>query len=377
MVKEFVFLSIAVFFAGLLIYANEPSKIPITTPDGLDLNSNTIDWLLSIGALRYGLSVAEIENILDQNKDNYCGIKVKVKPFDKDKDKCLKKKKILAHGKLFEGEYYYFEETPFVGKREKDIILAVENDKSSFALVRPKGSCYNQIIAYLPGDEQGMNELYSLALEQLQRENKHRKKTFKSDYIAEFEKERTSLAKWQTIEDNLYQFLQRPHTKEEIKEYCGTVLKDANRGKWLLKEYPYKLYRTETILDYLGCFKSEDFRPDTCISLIVDEFSAYMFLFLLPTYSHYDYDSERKLLDKEKIINYQISVFECFFKNGNMIGAIMKRHLTPFAEHMAFSALDMVFLTKSGMIFSSFCIENKRNHSLYGTFVTSYQFWKF
>ncbi|HNT17642.1 MAG TPA: hypothetical protein PKJ37_07090 [Acidobacteriota bacterium] len=354
-------------------YANSPSQSEPISSDGLSVSSNTIDWLLSVGVLRYGLGIADIEKLLEQNKENYCGIRIELKPIKQTEDACLKKKKVIAHGKAFEGEYYSFQENPAVGTVYKEILLAVKNGKSSFALVRPMGSCYNQIVTYLPGDDEGMSELCLLAMDQLQRENKHRKRTFKFDYIEEFKEEMTSLKKWKMIEDNLCQFLHDQHTKEEIKQYCAKVLGDINPQRWLLKECPYKLYPTETILDYLGCFK-KDFKPDTCLSLVVDELFAYKYLFV-PTDSQAD-DITRRQLAQEKDRNYQISVFECYYKDDKLLAVIMKRHPTPFAEGMAFSALDMVFLTRAGMIFSSFCIENKNNHSLYGTFDDSYIYWK-
>lgn len=342
--------------------------------------SDTWNWLLSIGALRYGLSVEKINSILEENKDNYCGKRVELVPINSKEDEGLKKKKIIFHGKIFEGEYYIFREvSSTLTSPEWVTLIGVENRKASFALLRPWNVWKKQIVVYLPEDKEGLEEFNSFATEYI-------KKTNKKNYEAilrSFERDKENLKKMGEIENKIYQFLQRPKTKTEVKEYVKQLFAQYNvKGEWMIEEYPYHYYPFMEMTDYIDCFKKKNFKPDSFIAVDAVANLSYEVFFNSKKYSYEVENSLRGNYIKRRYDDYHIGIFECYYKDEKPIGVLMRKSITNFPflpDEIYYGYLfwrGKKFQTTS-YIYFPICVEDFNTKTFYGTLGEGYYFWTY
>jgi hypothetical protein len=323
----------------------------LVSPEGRNVHPDTIRWLLSIGALQYGLSINEIQSILAANSDNYCGLKVKLAPFEKTSLPELSK--IKVHGMPFSGQYFAIEEWNG-DSRDIAMLLAFENNKTKFGIIRPTKNPEDLITLYLIDDRQGRDELMAIAAEQSKGSELYK----------------ANLARWLIIEDKLYDFLHQKHSKIEINTFFKETLKEGNSGQWVLKESSYKSENDFLGYKFLSCFK-RDFAPQAIVALYVSEASFYYCNFFTA------HPSSNVKFDESDII------LECYFNDDILAGVTMKRNLLriPLKEGMLFTTRRKGEFNDKGEPLVSLwgldiCIEDKKSHQLYATFPNTVMFWK-
>jgi len=62
-------------------------KPDIVSPEGRPVFTDAVEWLYSIGAMKYDISLSEIKGLLEKNKGNFCGIETKLLPIEIQKNR--------------------------------------------------------------------------------------------------------------------------------------------------------------------------------------------------------------------------------------------------------------------------------------------------
>lgn len=350
----------------------------LLSPDGQPVFADQLSWLYIIGAMKYDIEMDEFEKLLIENKNNFCGVEMKLLPCDLTKEPLLTK--IKFHGKLYEGLYYALEGWKD-GKKENYIRLAFQKEKLQFALIYYQGSMsVPPIVYFLPGDEESYKDIekrIKASFKKMESDiNKDRKKRGEI-FFAEglYNDHQLSLIRYLDMEKKIADYLHCPHTKEEIVAYCNGLLEGVNEKNYCFKEYEYgtndpSFVGYENSGEIFHCLKGTDFKADKTLLFYVRGRSESFLTLWHPMLT-------TRLSDK---LYPDDLVFEAYFRQSRLIGVAMRKILCPFPTDTSY--FGSLYWTKAatpegekvGMWKCDSCYEEKE--ATYGIKDELIVFWK-
>jgi hypothetical protein len=300
-------------------------------PFSAHLEPSSLYWLYTKGGLRYGMTIPEVRESLE-NAGDMCGMAFKLESFDsvgmgpKTDPMGLYSNPLQFHGKPFHGDYYWLVGDDAGSKLVSKWVLALNQGRAAFLLsAYPLAGQWVMGIAYLPGDTVISRMMWSL--------QKKRRSTYEHGRVA-----LDALPEWLKHEKKLADYLHHPHSLDEVRTYCEKLMSDANSGYWTLKEMPFENAdwgtsgTSEGLYDYIYCARGKVHPAKVLILRTADQEGDGFYLFGPETFV-------KNFRNPPDLANYYRDYFHAYFNcEDQLIGVSMFIHempiLNPLLEHV-------------------------------------------